>query len=176
MNWNRLSLLFAFIIFILPSCKQSEQTTVSPQTEQELKNKLLEFNKNKATAEDEIINDFVKSNYPNANTSTTGIRYIIYKLGNENKAQNDSKAVIHYSIKSLGGEEYYSTDKNGPEKIWIGHEDVPSGLHEALLYMAQGDSAVFIMPSNRAYGLTGDQGNIPQNAILIYHVELIDLE
>jgi len=176
MNWNWLSLLLILIVFSSASCRQEEKATTTHLSEQELKDKLLEFNKNKATAEDKIIDDYIEANYPSANTSSTGIRYVIYSAGNEKKAQNNENALIHYTIESLGGEKFHSTRKSGPEKVWIAHEDVPSGLHEALLLMALGDSAVFVMPSNRAYGLTGDQGNIPQNAILVYHVELIDLE
>jgi len=176
MNWNRLSLLLVLIVFSSYSCKEEEKASSSIQSEQELKDKLLEFNKNKANAEENIIADFVMENYPEAITSETGIRFIVYSSGNENKAKDSDNALIHYTIESLGGEKYHSTSESGPEKIWIGHADVPSGLHEALLLMAPGDSAVFVMPSNRAYGLTGNQGTIPQNAILVYHIVLIDIE
>ncbi len=176
MNWKKLSLFLILSGFSFYSCRQEEKPVVKQQTEQELKDKLLEFNKNKANAEDKIIADFIEENYPEATTSNTGIRYVIYQSGNESIVSENSIVLVHYSIESLGGIEYYSTKTKGPEKIWIGHEDVPSGLHEGLVFMAPGDSAVFVMPSNRAYGLTGDQGSIPQNAILVYHVEMIDVE
>jgi FKBP-type peptidyl-prolyl cis-trans isomerase len=176
MNWNRLSLLLFFIILSLFSCKDDEKKSLPIQNEKELKAKLIEFNKNKVTAEDRIIDDFVAENYPDAITSNTGVRYLIYPSGDSIELEKKEVAIVHYSIESLGREQFYTTEKNGPEKIWIGHEDVPSGLHESLLLLSPGDSAIFIMPSNRAYGLTGDQGNIPKNAILIYHIELIDFE
>lgn len=176
MNLNRLSLLLILLVLSSHSCKENNKKEVTFESEQEMREKLIEFNQNKVKAEDEIIADYAKENYPNAQTSNTGIRYEIYSLSDNRKLDNEDVAIVEYRINLLGGEEIYSTKKGGPEKIRVGHEDVPSGLHEGLMLMASGDSAIFIMPSYRAYGFTGDQGNVPQNAILIYHIDLIDIE
>ncbi len=177
MNWNRLSTLFvALILLSAHSCKEEKQQKKEIQTEREINEKLIEFNKNKLKAEDEIIDDYVKENYPDLETTDTGLRYYIYDIEEGDLAKNEEVAVVSYRIERLNGELLYSTEESGPVHIRIGHEDVPSGLHEGLMYMSSGDSALFIMPSHRAYGFTGDQSSIPQNAFLIYHVELIDLE
>lgn len=177
MNWNLLSsLLIVLIVLSSNSCKEDKQQKKQVQSEKELNEKLIEFNKNKLKAEDEIIDDLVKENYPEMQTTETGLRYLIYDIEEGAVAKTDDVAVVSYTIERINGEELYSTEKDGPVHIRIGHEDVPSGLHEGLMYMSSGDSAIFIMPSHRAYGFTGDQSSIPQNAILIYHVELIDLE
>lgn len=176
MNWSRLSLLLLLLVLSSHSCKEENEAKQSIQSEQELKDKLIEFNKNKLKAEDEIIDDLISESYPDVLTTETGLRYKIYKQGSGLKAENKAIASVHYRINLIGGEEIYSTAKSGPEKIMIGYQDVPSGLHEGLLLMTSGDSAIFIMPSHRAYGFTGEEGTVPQNAILIYHVELIDIE
>lgn len=176
MNWNQLSLLLLLVVLSSHSCKEEAKTETKVPTEQQLKDRLIEFNKSKVRTEEVIIDSLVQNSYPNAETSTTGIRYIIYPVNEGKKADNEDVAVIDYRINLLNGEEIYSTKEQGPEKVRIGHEDIASGLHEGLLYMSLGDSALFIMPSHRAYGFTGEEGIIPQNAILIFHVELIDLE
>lgn len=177
MNWNRLStLLIALVLLSAHSCKEEKQQKKQIQSEKELNEKLIEFNKNKLKAEDEIIDDYVEEKYPGTTTTDTGLRYFVYDIDDGELAQNEDVAVVSYRIERLNGEELYTTEESGPAHIRIGHEDVPSGLHEGLMYMSRGDSAIFIMPSHRAYGFTGDQSTIPQNAILIYHVELIDLE
>ena len=176
MNLNRLSLVFLLIVLSSHSCKENAPKEQEYQSEQEIRDKLIEFNQNKVKAEDQIIADYAKEHYPTAKTSTTGIRYVVYSLSDQPSIQNEEVAVIDYRINLLGGEEIYSTKESGPEKIRVCHEDVASGLHEGLQFMANGDSAVFIMPSYRAYGFTGEKGSVPQNAILIYHVELIDVE
>jgi len=48
-------------------------------------------------------------------------------------------------------------------------------LEEGLLLLHQGDKAKFIIPSHLAYGLLGDQKQIPPGATLVYDVELIQL-
>lgn len=176
MNWNRLSLLLILIVLSSHSCKENTKKEAEVQTEQEIRDKLIEFNQNKVRAENEIIGDYAKENYPEAKTTDTGIRYLIFTKSDAPKLKNEDVAVLNYSINLLNGEEIYSTKESGPEKIRVGHEDVPSGLHESLLLMASGDSAIFIMPSYRAYGFTGEKGSVPQNAILIFHVDLIDVE
>jgi FKBP-type peptidyl-prolyl cis-trans isomerase len=176
MNWNQLSLLLLLVVLSSHSCKEEVKNEKVIPTEQQLKDKLIEFNKSKVRTEEVIIDSLVQNSYPTAQTSTTGIRYIIFPANEGKKADVEDIAVIDYRINLLNGEEIYSTSNNGPEKVRIGHEDIASGLHEGLLYMSEGDSALFIMPSHRAYGFTGEEGTIPQNAILIYHVALIDLE
>ncbi len=176
MNWNRLSLLLLLMILSAHSCKEKAKNNEAVPTESELKDKLIEFNKSKVKTEDVIIDELVETSYPEAIKSETGIRYIIYPSNNGRKSNSEDVAVINYRINLTNGKEIYSTKTTGPEKIRIGHEDVASGLHESLLYMSTGDSALVVMPSNRAYGFTGESGSIPQNAILIYHIELIDLE
>ena len=176
MNWSRLSLLLLLITLSSHSCKENKEKEPEMQTDQEIRDKLIEFNQNKVRAEDQIIGDYAKENYPEASTTKTGIRYQIYSQSEAPKLKNEDVAVVNYSIDLLNGEEIYTTEESGPEKIRVGHEDVPSGLHESLLLMANGDSAIFIMPSYRAYGFTGEKGSVPQNAILIFHVDLIDVE
>jgi FKBP-type peptidyl-prolyl cis-trans isomerase len=176
MNWKQLNLLFILFVLSSHSCKEDGSKEVHFENEKELQEKLIKFNQNKVKAETDIIADFAKDNYPNSTTTNTGVYYEIYSSGDSLRIKNKDVAIVNYSINLLGGEQIYSTQKNGPEKIWIGHDDVPSGLHEGLMLMARGDSAILIMPSYRAYGFTGDQGVIPQNAILIYHIDLIDIE
>jgi FKBP-type peptidyl-prolyl cis-trans isomerase len=61
------------------------------------------------------------------------------------------------------------------KKFRVGHDDVISGLHEAITLLHVGDSARIIIPSYLAYGLTGNQKNIPPNAALYYNITLVDL-
>jgi peptidyl-prolyl cis-trans isomerase A (cyclophilin A) len=171
---------FNFILFIfllIASCNQ-EPIRNQPSAK-EIKEKLIEHNQKKVRTEDEILDSFVSENYSNAQKTETGLRYVIFPATNRSdlipgKAQ---RVTIDYDIELLNGEVIYSTKKEGlPEKFRIEHEDAPAGLHEGLQIMHLGDSAVFIMPSYLAYGFTGDQLNIGQNAMLVYKVVLIEIE
>jgi len=170
-------IFFSLILFLIISCNQ-EPVRRLPSAK-EIKEKLIEHNQKKVRTEEEIINNFVVENYPNAQKTETGLRYVIFPATNRSdlfpgKAQ---QVTIDYDIELLNGTLIYSTKKEGfPEKFRIEHEDAPAGLHEGIQIMHLGDSAVFIMPSHLAYGFTGDQHAIGQNAILVYKVVLIEIE
>ena len=170
-------ILFSLIFVLISAC--NEEPVRNQPSAKELKEKLIEHNQKKVRTEDEIIDSFVKENYPGAQKTKTGLRYMIFPAENSSdlvpgKAQ---RVTLDYNIELLNGELIYSTKKEGfPEKFRIEHEDAPAGLHEGLQIMHLGDSAVFIMPSFLAYGFTGDQHSIGQNAILVYKVVLIEIE
>jgi FKBP-type peptidyl-prolyl cis-trans isomerase len=55
----------------------------------------------------------------------------------------------------------------------VEHDDVESGLHEAVQLLSAGDSAVFILPSFRAHGLAGDRDRIPMRSTVVYRVGVV---
>ena len=170
-------ILFTVLIILISSCSQ-EPVRIQPSAK-ELKEKLIEHNQKKIRTEDEIIDSFIDENYPKAQKTETGLRYEIFPAANRSDLipGNAQRVTIDDDIELLNGEVIYSTKKEGlPEKFRIEHEDAPAGLHEGLQMMHLGDSAIFIMPSHLAYGFTGDQHAIGQNAILVYKVVLIEIE
>ena len=50
------------------------------------------------------------------------------------------------------------------------------GFLEALNLMTYGDKAIFLIPSNLAYGERGAGGVIPPNATLAFEVEMIEIK
>lgn len=170
-------ILFILFLFIVASC--SPEPVRNQPSAKELKEKLIEHNQKKVRTEDEIIDSFVKENYPKAQNTETGLRYVIFPAENRSDLIPDEaqRVTLDYDIELLNGNVIYSTKKEGlPEKFRIEHEDAPAGLHEGLQLMHLGDSAVFIIPSHLGYGFTGDQQAIGKNAILVYKVVLIEIE
>ena len=170
-------ILLSLIFVLIAAC--SEEPVRNQPSAKELKEKLIEHNQKKVRTEDEIINSFVEENYPEAQKTETGLRYLIFPAANRSEfVPGKSQLVtIDYDIELLNGNVIYSTTQEGlPEKFRIEHEDAPAGLHEGLQIMHLGDSAIFIMPSHLAYGFTGDQHTIGQNAMLVYKVVLIEIE
>ena len=55
----------------------------------------------------------------------------------------------------------------------VGKGEVISGLEEGILLLHIGDKAKFIIPSHLAYGLLGDDNEIPTKATLIYDIEVV---
>jgi FKBP-type peptidyl-prolyl cis-trans isomerase len=108
--------------------------------------------------------------------SATGLQYWIYENGSGPLAKKDQHVWITYAISLLDGTVCYTTDTANAKHIHIGHDNIESGLHEAMQLMHAGDKAKFVFPSHLAFGFTGDSRKIPQNASVIYDIHLIRIE
>ncbi|RLD22544.1 MAG: hypothetical protein DRI54_08350, partial [Bacteroidetes bacterium] len=113
-------ILFCFVFFLLTSC--SDEPVRNQPSAKELKEKLIEHNQKKVRTEEDIIDSYVDKNYPKAQKTETGLRYVIFPAENRSdlvpgKAQ---KVTIDYDIELLNGNVIYSTKKEGlPEKFRI---------------------------------------------------------
>ena len=116
-----------------------------------------------------------KNNWP-VQLTGTGISYWIYQAGKGALAQNGQTAYIKYEVSLLDGTVCYKGGSNGGAAFKIGHDHVESGLHEAILLLHVGDKAKVILPSYRAFGVTGDNDKIPSNASVVYDIELLKLD
>lgn len=136
---------------------------------------LIEAHKRKVGMETELIEAFIDHNGWEMEKTSTGIRYEIYAKGIGDSARTDMVAEVDYTVYMLDSA-LVETARGDTRKIFrIGHDDVVSGLHEAITLMHVGDSARIIIPSYLAYGLSGNQSNIPPNAALLYDITLVDL-
>jgi FKBP-type peptidyl-prolyl cis-trans isomerase FkpA len=89
--------------------------------------------------------------------------------------QPEQWATINYRMELLNGDSAYSSAPGEPESFLIEHDDVESGLHEAIQHLSPGDSALFIIPSYRAHGLVGDMEKIPMRSSVVYRIGLVKL-
>jgi|GEM_PF-2346274 len=106
-------------------------------------------------------------------TTASGLRYFIRKTGKGNLPKTGDTVMVNYTEKSLEGSLYGKSD--APIEFIIG-ETMPLGLEEGLSLMTEGASSVFILPSNLGYGDKPPHENIPQNAILVYEIDMIRLK
>jgi len=104
----------------------------------------------------------------------TGMYYAIESNEEGALLQKGDAVDIAYSISLISGEEVYSSKKEGFKTIKIEQSDEPTGLHELLKMMRVGDKAKAIIPSHLAYGILGDNKQIPPYATLIYRIEIIN--
>jgi peptidylprolyl isomerase len=140
-----------------------------------LRKELIEMNRRDLQDEKQRIDHYTDSlNWPVKETGT-GLRYWIYQSGQGRSAKTGDVASIYFLASLLNGKECYRTDAGSPANFRIGQDNVESGLHEALLLMHVGDKAKVILPSHRAFGITGDSDRIPNNASVVYDIQLLDL-
>ncbi len=133
----------------------------------------MESSKYHAQQEDKQINAYLAERSETMGVSPTGLRYRIYREDEPcDSILSDQRVVLNYEVRLLDGTLCYTSEKTGPRAFMVDHDDVESGLHEGVKYMCYGDSAVMLLPSYLAHGLTGDGQKIPSNSPVLYYLRV----
>mgnify|MGYP006291217837 CR=1 FL=1 len=106
----------------------------------------------------------------------SGIYYLPVKKGNGKKVSKGDTITVHYEGKFLNGKYFDSTkDRKIPFEFVYGAEwQVIEGMEKAISVMEEGEKAIFIMPSELAFGVEGSStGIIPPYTSLVFEVELL---
>lgn len=130
---------------------------------------------NKRVHEEEMatIAQYIKDKQWPTTQTATGLHYWIYENGAGNVAQLEDMVTLAYQIELLDGTLCYQASAQEPKKFRVGRDNVESGLHEIAQLLRKGDKAKVILPSHLAFGLTGDSNKIPQNATVIYDLQIL---
>jgi FKBP-type peptidyl-prolyl cis-trans isomerase FkpA len=179
---NNPRIIFLFLVclpmlnLLFSSCNHESPPAVTTKNFGMMDDTIVKYNRGILKTEDIEIADFIKRYQWKMQTSPSGLRYLIYKQGQGQKATTGKLVTLNYTVRLLDGTLCYSSDRNGPKQFTVGHGGVESGLEEGILLLKVGDRAKFILPSHLAFGLLGDQHKIPQNACLVYDVEVMKIQ
>jgi len=92
------------------------------------------------------------------------------------KSRKGDKLKMHYTGKLEDGTEFDSSIPRGdPLEFTIGMGQVIKGWDQGLLGMCQGEKRKLSIPSHLGYGESGAPPKIPGNSVLIFEVELIEI-
>jgi len=130
----------------------------------------------KITAEAPKGASVISSKWPNAITTVSGLKYVVDRKGTgTKKPARGTKVTVHYTGMLLDGSVFDSSVKRGqPFQFTVGVGQVIAGWDEALADMTKGEKRTLIIPPNLGYGERGYPPVIPQNATLVFEVELLD--
>ena len=108
------------------------------------------------------------------NATESGLQYEILSKGESDQSpQADDEVEVHYHGTLVNGEVFDSSVERGePSKFKV--NQVISGWTEALQLMVLGDKWKLFIPSDLAYGETGNN-SIGPNETLIFEVELLGI-
>lgn len=124
-----------------------------------------------------------------AETTKSGLKYIIHQKGNGKKVEKGNKAKVNYSLylKETGKVIDTSIEafakKNGiynskrpyePFELTVGAGQVIKGWDEGLQLFEEGTKATLIIPADLGYGSRGTNG-IPGNSTLIFYIEIVEV-
>ena len=175
-RWYCISSAFLTVMMLCVSCSEQPQPSNSTRHLGMMSDSLVNYNRGIVRTEDQQIDDFIARYGWKMTKTGTGLRYLIFQKGHGVKAVKGKVAAIRYTLRFLNGNLCYSSDKEGLKEFKIGYGNVESGVEEGILLMHVGDRAKFIVPSHLAFGLLGDQNKIPQQATLVYDIELVKIK
>lgn len=165
------------VIYFLAACTDSQKVPDdNTYSINELKEPLIKTNKYLTRTEKEDIDDFVQRYHWNMISTGTGLMYMIEDQGNAKKANYGNIVKAKYTLKLLNGDIVYNSENDGLLEFQVGKGGVPTGLEEGILLLGLHSKAKFILPSHLAFGLLGDSKRIPPRSVLIYDLEIIDLQ
>lgn len=118
--------------------------------------------------------DFVKSTYPNAQKTASGLYYVVEKEGTGAQAVSGKSVSVHYAGTLQDGTEFDNSFKRGdPITFQLGVGQVISGWDEGIALMKEGAKYKLIIPYQLAYGENGRPPVIPAKATLVFDTELM---
>ena len=174
MKYAYLLFAFAAILMSCDSCSQDKKT-IQQMSQAQIDSMLIAQNRNFHAQEKERIQKFVSEKQWPTTITGTGIHYWIYENGAGETVKSEQIAKVEYQVSLLDGTVIYKSQPGENVPVKIGHDNVESGLHEAIQLLRKGDRAKFVLPSYRAYGLTGE-GKIPMNAAVVYDILLVEIQ
>lgn len=144
--------------------------------------------------ETQTIEDYLAENNIKATRTESGLYYVIEEEGTGPEIESGDMASVHYAGYLLDGTIFDTSMKEkaqeagvyneqrdiqggyGPLDVQVGQGRVIQGWDEGLGLLKKGDKAKFIIPSPLAYGDRDTGGVIKANSILIFDVEITDVQ
>ncbi len=108
-------------------------------------------------------------------TTASGLQYKVIKSGNGESPKLSDTVKVHYHGTLIDGTVFDSSVQRGqPVSFPVG--GVIPGWVEALQLMKVGDKWQLFIPAKLAYGDQSPSPTIPPNSVLIFEVELLDIQ
>jgi FKBP-type peptidyl-prolyl cis-trans isomerase len=131
--------------------------------------------------DDKLLQEYFAKNHLKPTRTETGLYYLTTKEGKGNSPENGQTVVVNYTGKTIDGKTFDSNvDTNfhhaSPFSFAIGKGQVIRGWDEGVYRMKKGEKTTLYIPSTLAYGERSPSPLIPANGILIFDVEVTDIE
>lgn len=105
----------------------------------------------------------------------SGLIYTHITKGEGDSPKATDQVTVHYKGTLKDGTVFDSSIARG-EPVTFGLDQVIKGWTEGLQLMNKGGKAQFVIPSDLAYGDQGRPPQIPGGAVLVFEVELIEIQ
>lgn len=179
MNYRiSISVLLSFLMFLAacgnkPETRGAENKNTRPQG----KDMLVEINKFLTDKDKDVIENFIRrQGWKMEFSPTGGFYYEVFEQGAQPLIVDGNYVTYDYTASLLNGTVCYTTKSGEPSGFLVGRSEDIMGLHLAITMLGKGGRGRFIFPPYLAHGLQGDGNKIPPRAILLYDINVIDVE
>jgi FKBP-type peptidyl-prolyl cis-trans isomerase FkpA len=118
----------------------------------------------------EKIQDYLTDNNLTAQSTASGLHYIVEVEGDGNHPTINDKVTVFYKGYFLDGKVF---DQTGANPVTFPLTNVITGWQEGIPLFKKGGKGKLFLPSGLAYGSYPPNG-IPKNAVMIFDVELVN--
>lgn len=175
----KINFLLIFFSALLLSCSENEaRRPVSPKPSTIISESVAQSKKMNALENDFISRKIANDTLHTYQVSTKGFWYT-YQLKVTDSVPFPKKgdiAVLQYEINNLNNEVIYSSEYLGIKNYAVDKEDFIPGLQDGIKLMKVGETITFVIPSYRAFGVTGDGDKIGINQPIKSTVTLIEIK
>ena len=124
------------------------------------------------------IQDYLSSNSSlNFVLEHSGLYYLEVQAGTGRAPVTHDTVSVKYTLKLLDGTIVYTNVGISDILIFpFGENYMLPGFEEGIGYMKQGGKSLLLLPSNLAYGTTGNNYTIPGYTPLLFDIELVNVK
>jgi len=123
-------------------------------------------------ADIEKIKEYLSDRNLTAESTASGLHYIITKEGTGGHPTINSTVTVNYVGKLLKNEKVFDQTTGTPIKFPL--SNLIRGWQEGIPFLKKSGKGTFFIPSALGYGPSGSGSDIPANAPLIFEIELVD--
>lgn len=165
-------LILPLLCLLAVACRDVPVVDVAPQKGDTLKDSMINANRIIAKSESQQIDAWLERRGWQFEQLTDGVR--VSEMGNSETHLGaaigyEDTVDIAYSVLTLGGDTIY---RSREERVVAGHLKPTRGLDAALRTLHDGATALVVVPSEQAYGVVGDGNRIRTRMVLVYSVEV----
>jgi len=111
-----------------------------------------------------------------AELTPSGLWIVIEKPGNGPRINDNSRVSFAFESTLLDGTPCYKASAQNPKVIIAGKGGVESGVEQGIRKLSAGAEAIFLIPPHLAHGNFGDREKIPGNKVLIYRIQVLEVD